>query len=245
MAADGPTPARIALNPLQGRSVLVDSVYEVLKEHLMDQRVLAGERLSIDALARELDVSPTPVREALARLEAQGMVTKEPLRGYRVARVLSPRALDELYEVRFLLEPRAARRAAEHRDDDHLRALEHAGLQVAQARAQLDPCNETADRSAAYIECELGDAAFHEQVAIASDSEVLRGTIVRLRPHLQLYRLPCDPFTTDTVEEHARILQAIRARDGGEAERAMTDHIENSARRLRPALLALTADGAS
>ena len=233
---------RIALSPVEGRSVLSDNVYEVLKAHLMDQRVLAGERLSIDGLARELEVSPTPVREALTRLEAQGMVSREALRGYRVARVLSTKAFDELYEIRLLLEPRAARRAATHRSDDHLAALERAGTQVAQARAQLDPDHRTAERSEAYVECELGDAAFHEQVAIASDSELLRGTIVRLRPHLQLYRLPCEPFTTATIDEHARILDAIARRDGDEAERAMVTHIESSSRRLRPALLALSGD---
>jgi DNA-binding GntR family transcriptional regulator len=235
---------RIALGPLQSRTVLGDSVYEVLSAHLLDQRLEAGERLSIDALARELKVSPTPVREALARLEAQGMVTKEPLRGYRVTHLLSPKAFDELFEVRFLLEPPAARRAAEHRTNPNLRALDVAAKHFARSQARLGPSSDPADRSAAYRDCELTDAAFHEQIAIASGSDVLRRTIVQLRPHLQLYRLPSGPFTTATLDEHARIQRAIADRDPAQAERAMAEHIETAARRLRPILLELT-DGES
>ena len=75
------------------RQVLADHVYEALLVALMDGRLEAGTPVSIDGMARELDVSPTPVREALARLEATGMVRRMALRGYRVAPLFTP---DEL-----------------------------------------------------------------------------------------------------------------------------------------------------
>jgi len=66
------------------RQTLSDSVYEAVTELIMDQHIAAGARVNIDMVARQLNVSPTPVREALARLEMDGLVTKEPLRGYTV-----------------------------------------------------------------------------------------------------------------------------------------------------------------
>src|SRR3979409_183127 len=107
------------------RQILTDSVYEAVKELVMDQHIEPGARVNIDQLARELKVSPTPVREALARLEMDGLVIKEPLRGYSVTPMLDAKSFSDLYDVRRLLEPFAARRAAELRDEKVLRALDH------------------------------------------------------------------------------------------------------------------------
>src|SRR4051812_5975759 len=72
------------------RSVLADRVYELIKVKLMDNVVEPGARLSIDALSREMDVSATPIREALARLESDGLVVKRAHRGYTAAPRLDP-----------------------------------------------------------------------------------------------------------------------------------------------------------
>ena len=80
---------------------------------VMDHVVRPGERMSIDGLAARLSVSPTPVREALARLEALGLARKEPLRGYRATPLLTRTQLDDLFDFRLLVEPWAAGRAAE------------------------------------------------------------------------------------------------------------------------------------
>ena len=71
---------------LPQRQVLTDEVYETLKGMIMDSEIAAGARVNIDALARELRVSQTPIRESLARLESDGLVTKAALRGYSVSR---------------------------------------------------------------------------------------------------------------------------------------------------------------
>src|SRR4030088_3616894 len=84
------------------------SVYEAVTELVMDQHIEAGARANIDLVARQLNVSPTPVREALARLEMDGLVMKEPLRGYSVTPMLDTKTSNDLYDVRRLLEPFAA-----------------------------------------------------------------------------------------------------------------------------------------
>jgi DNA-binding GntR family transcriptional regulator len=74
------------------RSVLADEIYEILKSKLMDHVVEPGARLSIDGLSRDLKVSPTPIREALARLESDGLVTKRAHHGYTAAPLIDARA---------------------------------------------------------------------------------------------------------------------------------------------------------
>src|SRR3954452_141794 len=86
------------------REVLADGVYEAIKSLIMDRRIEPGAKINMDALARDLDVSPTPVREALARLEADGLVTKRALVGYTTAPMLDATGLEELFELRQLLE---------------------------------------------------------------------------------------------------------------------------------------------
>src|SRR3954464_7514575 len=85
---------------------------ELIREAILDGELAAGERLKEDELARRLDVSRTPVREALRRLEAEGLVVVEPQRGATV-RSYAPEELDDMYRLRAVLEGYAARRAAE------------------------------------------------------------------------------------------------------------------------------------
>ena len=92
---------------VKNRQVLTDEVYESIKSLLMDHVILPGARVSIDGLARELKVSQTPVREALARLEADELVVRKPLTGYSSTPVLTLKELLDLYDFRFMIEPRA------------------------------------------------------------------------------------------------------------------------------------------
>src|SRR5256885_2577031 len=113
-------PGRRAGPRLPQRQVLADDVYEPVKALVMDHVIAPGARVSIDGLARQLGVSQTPIREALARLESDGLVTKEPLRGYSATPLLTRSEVDDLFQFRLLVEPWAAARAAETADrDDH------------------------------------------------------------------------------------------------------------------------------
>ncbi|MEQ4301406.1 GntR family transcriptional regulator [Plantactinospora sp. B6F1] len=125
------------------RTTLADDVYESVRALVMDHAVAPGERINIDGLARRLEVSPTPVREALARLESDGLVRKRPLAGYTAAPLLTRTEFDELVEMRLILETASARRVAQrfagqptcdgHRDPHRARSTEGAAEGYAQA----------------------------------------------------------------------------------------------------------------
>jgi DNA-binding GntR family transcriptional regulator len=212
------------------RQTLTDSVYEAVTELVVDQHIEAGARVNIDLVARQLNVSPTPVREALARLEMDGLVVKEPLRGYTVTPMLDTKSLNDLYDVRRLLEPFAARCAAERRDDKVVRTLDRELDEMRRMVGTDDGSPDGAFHD--YRAFTLQDARFHEAIAGTSGNSLLSDTLRRLRSHLRLYRLYHRYYTMDigtaTVIEHESILDAIRAGDGIGAEAAMLDHINRS-----------------
>ncbi|WP_372481904.1 GntR family transcriptional regulator [Streptomyces fuscigenes] len=209
----------------QPRQVLADSVYEAVKAMVMDHEIQPGARVGIEALARALDVSPTPVREALARLEADGLVTKRSLAGYRATELLTPAGLDELFEMRLLLEPRAAALAAQHADDTELDAIENL---VEEMRRRPG----TGDRYAVYRGFAALDQRFHDTVARASGRVLLAEAVGRLHSHLHIFRLGsiagAGPLT---LAEHDRILRAILRRSPERAADAMRDHLTASLER--------------
>ena len=79
------------------RSVLSDDIYEMIKAMIFDHEIAPGSKVNIDALAVQLDVSQTPVREALARLESDGLIAKEPLKGYKATALLSLKEFNDLF----------------------------------------------------------------------------------------------------------------------------------------------------
>src|SRR5690348_15293212 len=87
------------------RQMLAGDVYDAIRTMLMDHVVRPGARMSIDGRAREFQVWATPVREAVARLESEGLAVKEPLKGCRATPLLSLEEFDDLYRFRLLLEP--------------------------------------------------------------------------------------------------------------------------------------------
>jgi DNA-binding GntR family transcriptional regulator len=151
-----------------------------VKTLLRDHDLEPGSKLSIDGLARELDVSQTPIREALARGESAGLVVRRPNAGYLVAPLLDPAALDDLYDVRLLLEPACAARAAQHATRTEMAAMRHT----------LDRMVPTeGDTYEAYRVFAEQDAAFHNAIAEASRSTLIADTLRRFRAHTHAYRL--------------------------------------------------------
>lgn len=210
---------------LPQRQILADGVYEIIKSLIMDHRIGPGARIGMDALARELGVSATPVREALARLDADGLVVKRPLAGYTVAPLLDAEAFAHLFEMRLLLEPAAARRAAQRIAPAELEALAEE-LEEAERQA----VGEDYERYRGFA---AHDSAFHHGIAAASGNPLLHEALTRLRAHMHLYRLYFRAgIAADTSREHRRILAALRARDARAAATAMTAHVRASRDRL-------------
>ncbi|MFE7710778.1 GntR family transcriptional regulator [Streptomyces sp. NPDC057486] len=218
-------PDRRGPSPAPARQVLSDSVYERIKAMIMDHEIIPGARVGIEALSRQLGVSPTPVREALARLESDGLVVKRSLSGYRATELLSRQGLQELFEMRLLLEPRAAALAAENATEAELDLLE--GL-VEEMRAHPGPTG----RYANYRDFAALDQRFHDAIAAASHRLLLADAVERLHSHLHIFRLISVHSTEDpTLVEHERIVRAILRRKADRAAEAMADHLTRSMER--------------
>lgn len=202
---------------------LVDDVHDVLVDMVMNHLAGPGTRLNIDALARSLEVSPTPVREALARMEAEGLVTKEPRRGYLVTSVIGLEELRSMIDFRLLVEPAAAAAAAAKATDAQAAQL------LAFARS-----GGTGDPSAAANRVDmLYDAQFHDMIASLGGNSWLRDALVRLRSHLHMYRLYHHAHhAAATTPEHDDIALAIVARDPDAAAEAMRRHLHTAMGRL-------------
>jgi len=218
----GPTPPRL----LPRRHVLSDDVYEAIKAMLMDHVIRPGTRISIDGLARELGVSPTPVRESLARLESEGLAVKSPLKGYRATSLLTLEEFDDLFQFRRLIEPWAARQAAARIDPEAARAL------AAELGSVVAP--KTADYEG-YKLLTAHDSRFHSLIAKLSGSEQVRLAFERTHCHLHIFRLHFErAIGRETLTEHRRIADAITRGDPDAAEAAMIAHLESAmAQRLR------------
>ncbi|BCY10272.1 GntR family transcriptional regulator [Actinoplanes sp. L3-i22] len=195
------------------RSVLSDDVHDSLKSMILEHQLAPEERVNIDALARTLDVSPTPVREALARLESEGLVRKRPLAGYTVAPLLTRDEFGDMFDMRLLLETAAARWAA----------ARASGAARAGLSAEASLSYEVSSSHAAFT---AADARFHDLVAAAAVNPLLREAITRLHAHLHIHRLYF-PYaeTASTRREHELIAAAIEAGDPDAAEAAMRAHL--------------------
>ncbi|HLS34348.1 MAG TPA: GntR family transcriptional regulator [Brevibacterium sp.] len=204
------------------RQALADQVYDRLMTDLIDGRLKPDSPMSIDGVARELGVSPTPVREALGRLESTGLVTRLPFKGYRVGSPLSLEDLRQLSDARRIIEPANARLAAAATTRELCEGLESDIADL--KRAPRGPS------FAEFRDYWEADERFHRRIAEHTGNRYLFRAYSALGGQLQRYRLFKGRGVTDfvpTLEEHTRILEAVRAGDVELAGEAMTCHIVN------------------
>lgn len=216
-----PTPPAQPAQGFKRPPRLGDEVYNTIYAQLMSQKILPGSRISIDNLARELGVSQTPIREALSRLEAQGLVVKTHLIGFSATSQMDRARLEHLYELRLLLEPFAARKAAVSMTPEQLEALGH---MAAEMTGGAD-----GQGGVSYSEFARLDGQFHDLIAQASGNDLVHETLANLHIHVHLFRLfHHQQATADANAEHAALLEAFAASDPERAEQAMRTHVERS-----------------
>lgn len=205
-----------------GRQVLADEVYDRLMTRLVDGTLAAGVPLIIGELAHDLGVSQTPIREALARLELTGLVTRVAFKGYRVAPPFSLDDLRQLSQARRVIEPANAWIAAGSADRGLCTALE--GDISALERAPRGPS------FADFREYWEADERFHRRIAEHTGNKYLFRAYSAMGGQLLRYRLFGGRGVTDfepTCFEHKEILEAIRQGEPGQAREAMDLHISN------------------
>lgn len=209
-----------------------DRAYQHIRAKLLHGGLPSGERLSEEALALEIGISRTPVREALNRLATEGLAVQMPHYGVFV-RTFERDELADLYDLRILLESHAARQAAERRTDAQLAEVK--GI----CRRQREIAHAMRDSGEFDPECDLAeeqrelDQRFHATLLQAAHSPAACKVVndLRVLTHLCGRRqfIPGEHLLhifSRTLREHIAITNALRARDGGSAGEWMRRHLQ-------------------
>ncbi|WP_448956668.1 GntR family transcriptional regulator [Labrys neptuniae] len=228
MSLTKPGETGVASNQIQRANSLVEDVYEAIYAQLMALKIAPGSRITVDTLVKEFNVSQTPIREALGRLEGEGLVVKTHLIGYRAAPQITRRRFDELYELRLLLEPPGAAKAAALMEPGKFKTLQEAAGVMAR--------REGKDERLRYSNFARQDAVFHDKILEFAGNELIRQTLGFQHTHFHIFRLMFHSrVTEEALDEHEAILAAFADRNAAAAEEAMRVHIEHSRDRLLPA----------
>lgn len=193
-----------------------EAVQQYIMSKLQSGEIQPGQRLRQDVIAEQLGVSSTPVREALRRLEADGLVVYVPNKGVR-ARDADRPEVHEAYPIRALLEGYATRLAATRLADadfDLLWSL-HRTMEEMQRAGDLRTFSALNDR-------------WHVTIYRAAGSKLLEKTIRSVWtacPWDNLVSIPGRPSAS--IKEHEHVMQALATRDADAAEKAMADHVRN------------------
>jgi DNA-binding GntR family transcriptional regulator len=197
-----------------------ERAYEYLKTSILSGRLNPGERLTEEHLAKELGISRTPIREALHKLESEGLIKPLATRGF-IASQDSREDVDELFEIRAVLEGYALRVICGRVTEGQLTQLE-----------------ETVKQAESALQCQSLDEVFqwntrfhdilHE---VITDKRRLYHQMVTMRQYVLRYRkktLQSFEGGGRTVDGHRKILMALRLRDADLCERVMREHIQQS-----------------
>ncbi len=206
------------VKPIDGNFSLKEHIYDVLKDAIMAMNIYADDaQLKLDErqLSDQLQISRTPIREALARLEQEGLVRVVPRKGVFILR----KSVDEILEmitVWAALESMAARLAAERASDAHIGSLRKllASFSQDEAKTHLDEYSEANIR-------------FHRRILELSGCALLLSMADGLFLHMRAIRartMTEDDRVQRSIVDHNHIIEAIEARDGDLAERLVREH---------------------
>lgn len=205
-------------------SSLHDEAAATVRARIFSGELAPGSFIDEAGLCEALQISRTPLREALKVLTAEGLLRHEPRRGCFVSEV-TPRDLDEIFPVIALLEGRCAWEAAAHASDADLAALEALHAQLA-AHAQAGRITDYYDTN----------HTIHEAIIVLADNRWLAQVIGDLRKILKLARLQqlhAQGRLQQSLAEHLAIFAALKARDSDGAEAAMRTHLGRQREALR------------
>lgn len=196
---------------------LRDVVFENLRTAILEGNLKAGQRLMEVQLAEQLGVSRTPIREAIRKLELEGLVVMLPRKGAYVAN-MSFKDLIDVLEIRSSLEGLAASLAAERLREEDIAELERVAKEF-----------ETSVREADIDNVLKKDVEFHEKIFLMANNKKLYQLITSLWEQVHRFRVTYVSnydASLSLVDEHNRILEAIKSGDCELAKKYATEHIE-------------------
>ena len=225
-----------ALKPIDRPAGLADQVYRTLREYLGSHVIVPGQPLQEAPLAAMLRVSRTPVREALARLESEGLIVADG-RSFMVP-VLTEVDLDEIYELRGLLEPAALARAAASATDPKLLSGVAAAWRDAEAAERNADAEAFIDANARF------HAAWH---ALVRNRRLLRAIALSAGHvrYLRVLTLNNAPARKAALAGMKSILAALRKGDSERAAAVMREHLRVARHHLRLVLDAIEREAAT
>jgi DNA-binding GntR family transcriptional regulator len=219
-------PATPVADESAGHRSRADDVYEQLKRDIADFRLVPGDRFTENELCERLGVSRTPVRQALFRLQQEGVVEVLFRSGWRVLPFDFER-FDQLYDLRMVLETTAVHRlCADDRRIDHALLESLAAIWIVPAAERSSDPVEVAQRDEEF-HCALVAAAGNAEMARVHREVTERIRIIRRLDFTKQARI------ADTYEEHTKILKAIRHKRGEQAAMLLGAHIATSQTEVR------------
>lgn len=194
-----------------------EDVYDLLRQRILDHVIAPATKLNIIQIAQELQVSQTPVREALRQLQGDNLVVAESNKGYTTTEDLDSQGVRDLFEFRLLLEPWAARAAAVNR-------LSNPG------QVLLDEVDKFLKvkkfKKHQMIE---HDEIFHRTIMAATQNQTVIQAYTQSHCHLHLFRMMENDWDWQTsVAEHKLIAEAIVDADPKGAEKQMRQHLQSA-----------------
>jgi DNA-binding GntR family transcriptional regulator len=228
---------RASMAKTEEDAALVDRLAATIQARVLSGEFASGSRLRQESLATEFGVSRTPVREALRKLQAAGIVQLEPRRGAKV-RGPSAREVRDAYEVRAELEGLAAALASSRIRDDELRRLRDAQNMFEGSSERLRAWKEREDGvppppAQAHAEWINGNDLFHLVIQEAAGNERLHSMLADLhqsfpRDLTWIVLGESSHLLEENVAQHAAVLAAIEVRDAETARRRMVDHVRRA-----------------
>ncbi len=206
---------------------LTDRAYQQIKEEILTNRLRPGDPLRVEHFIKSLNLSRTPLREAIQQLEKEGLVEIRPRMGSFVSHI-ELREIIEMYQVRAVLEGFAARLAAGRVSPDRLAGVE-------EQLTRQSPGDQTD-----YTALSNAGLALHRLIVESCGNVVLTRFVVSLQDHFRRFRAvhPQLPERVlDFHEEHLQILDALKKADGARAEHLVQRHLERAAELLVERLL--------
>lgn len=210
-----------------------DLVSDQLRRMILIGEIQPGERINVRALESDLGVSHIPIREAIRRLEAEGLISRRPNIG-AVATQVSMRELDELYDFRRVLEPAVARRAVPLMDDRTVDA-------VVEALERLEACEASDDGMDEYVKFHR---EFHWRILEPGASTLIERTLDELwRTSERYLRLLKGSVTHIADPQHEEMAAACRERDADHLAEVLFAHLDLTGSAMRDMLYGENADG--
>lgn len=206
---------------------LRDVVFNTLRQAILKGELKPGERLMEIQLAKRLGVSRTPVREAIRKLELEGLVLMVPRKGAEVADI-TQQDLEDVLEVRAALEELAVKNACDNITEEQIQELKKAAADFKEALEGTD-----------LIACAEADMRFHEIIYAATNNRRLIQILNNLKEQMYRYRMEYlkDKRTYKVLlEEHDTIRRALKKHDKVKAGNAIKSHIENQKKSILTSL---------